>query len=222
MVQTRVPFQMPRTFPVFPLTGAVLMPFGHMPLNIFEPRYLNMVDDTLGGERVIGMIQPLEAQIDPVSDAAELYGVGTLGRIIQFNDPGNGRYQITLEGLSRFRLSTARAADPLRGYRTADGDFAPFKADLSPVEHDDGPGRDQLLVLMRSYFGDKDIDADWDAVSSAPYEALVASLTMSCPFAPEEKQALLECDTHADRAQMLISLFEMSIAEGGADSAIKH
>jgi len=223
MVQARIPMQIPDQFPLFPLTGAVLMPFGHLPLNIFEPRYLNMIDDALGNERMIGMIQPRKAKGDLVPDDAGLYEIGTLGRIIQFSDPGDGRYLITLEGMTRFRIKTIHAPDPNRGYRRAEADLTPYDHDLSPIEHDDGPGRDRLLDLMQSYFGNKDIEADWDAVSSAPYEALVASLAMSCPFVPEEKQALLECDSHADRAAMLISLFEMSTADLGAETgALKH
>lgn len=199
------------------------MPFGHLPLSIFEPRYLNMTDDVLGGHRIIGMIQPRKPQSDPIPDNADVYDIGTAGRIIQFSDPGDGRYFITLEGLSRFRIKAHKDTDSHRGYRSVEADFKPFEHDLSPIEHDDGPGRLRILKLMRAYFGDKEIEADWQAVSDAPYEALIASLAMSCPFAPEEKQALLECDTHEDRAQLLISLFEMStIADNGAEPGLKH
>lgn len=213
MLSARNPFDLPVKIPIFPLTGAILMPFGHLPLNIFEPRYINMIDDVLGSARLIGMVQPRNPLGDPVPDDAELYDIGTVGRVIQFNDPGNGRYLITLEGLMRFRITATHAPETERGYRMASVAFDDFEHDLNPVEHDDGPGRQDLLELMRQYFGENNIDADWGAVSDAPYEALVTSLTMSCPFQPQEKQALLECMSHEDRAQMLISLFHMSGAE---------
>ena len=222
MVSSRIPFDLPRRLPIFPLSGAVLMPFGHLPLQIFEPRYVHMIDDALGQGRTIGMIQPRKTQGDPVPDDAQLYDIGTVGRIIQFSDTGDGRYIITLEGLMRFRIERLHAPDPRRGYRTVDALYSGFEHDLSPVENDDGPGRDRLLELTRTYFGENEIEADWDAVSSAPYEALVASLSMTCPFAPEEKQALLECPDQEDRAAMLISLFEMS-ADGAHDQpTLKH
>lgn len=223
MAATRNQMQLPAHLAIFPLSGAVLMPFGHLPLNVFEPRYLNLVDDLLGSGRIIGMIQPRHTQPDPVPDDAELYDVGTAGRIIQFQDPGDGRYMITLEGLSRFRVRSPDQSSSNHGYRFVDADYGSFAHDLSPDEHEDGPGRKRILELMHSYFGDKDIDADWDAVSKAPYEALVASLSMSCPFAPQEKQALLECYNHEERAHMLISLFEMSTAHGASvHDTLKH
>jgi len=223
MLGSRNPFDMPKKLPVFPLTGAVLMPFGHLPLNIFEPRYIQMIDDALGAGRIVGMIQPRGTQSEPVPDDAALYDIGTAGRIIQFQDSGDGRYLITLEGLARFRVASLYpAGDNLRGYRCVEAEYECFQHDLTPTERDDGPGRGRILELMQDYFGDKDIDADWNAVSEAPYEALVASLAMSCPFAPEEKQALLECGTHEDRAHMLISLFEMSGMTTQDHGVFKH
>lgn len=223
MLGVHTPFQLPERIPIFPLSGAVLMPFGHLPLNVFEPRYINLIDDTLGSGRIFGMIQPRQNQGDPVPDDAELFDVGTIGRIIQFNDSGDGRYMITLQGLTRFKMSPTATPYPDRGYRWVKAEYDRFPNDLNPVEHYEGAGRERILELMQSYFGDKDIDADWDAVAEAPYEALVASLAMSCPFAPEEKQALLECPNHQDRARMLISLFEMSNANlGGNHGVMKH
>lgn len=223
MAGTRNPSELPNRLAIFPLSGAVLMPFGHLPLNIFEPRYLNLIDNVLGAGRILGMIQPREAHAELVPDDAQLFDIGTAGRIIQFQDSGDGRYLITLEGLSRFRLRSAVAPVGDQGYRCVDADFAPFEHDLDPTEQDDGPGRERILSLMQDYFGDKDIEADWEAVSKAPYEALIASLSMSCPFAPQEKQALLECENHEERAHMLISLFEMSIASSApVPHALKH
>lgn len=222
MAISRTPLQMPDRLPVFPLNGVVLMPFGHIPLNIFEPRYLNMIDDALGGPRIIALTQPRLPYGDPVPDDAALYDVGTAGRIISFSDPGNGTYQITLEGLARFHIKSVGDVDPQRGYRHVDADFYPFLDDLNPGERDDGPERMRILELLRDYFSDKEIEADWDSVSDAPYEALVSSLVMTCPFEPGEKQALLECENHFARARMLISLFEMNIEGPAAPGGLKH
>lgn len=222
MTSARTLSNLPNRMPVFPLSGVVLMPFGHLPLNIFEPRYLNMIDDALGGARIIATAQPRTPFADPVPDDAPLYDVGTAGRIISFQDPGNGRYLITLEGLSRFRIKSNHPADAQRGYREVCADYAAYVQDLHPQEENDGPGRGRILELLRDYFTGKGIEADWSAVSDAPYEALVSSLVMTCPFEPGEKQALLECENHAQRARMLISLFEMSIESPIAPGGLKH
>ncbi len=221
MLNARNIRSLPQKIPLLPLNGVVLMPFGHLPLNIFEPRYVNMIDDVIGNLRVIGMIQPRAPEPDPVADNAPLYDVGTAGRIIQFQDTGDGRYLITLEGLARFRIMHEIDPDPARGYRTADIDFNAYQTDLSPSKTGDAPEHGRILELMREYFTGKDINTDWDAVSDAPYEALISSLTMTCPFAPEEKQALLQCRSHEDRARMLISLFEINLG-GMSPSALKH
>lgn len=222
MTITRNPSKLPQRIPVFPLCGVVLMPFGHVPLNVFEPRYLNMVDDVLGGARLIALVQPRDIFPDLVPDDAALYSVGTVGRIVSFHDPGNGTYQITLEGLSRFRVAGDNAIDPARGYRTIEADFTAYQTDLRPDEENDGPERGRILELLRDYFSSKGIEADWSSVSDAPYEALVSSLVMTCPFEPGERQALLECENHAQRAQMLISLFEMNVEGPIAPGGLKH
>lgn len=221
MVIARSPFQLPERMPVFPLSGVVLMPFGHLPLHIYEPRYLNMIDDALGGPRIIALAQPRLPFDDPVPDDAALYDIGSAGRIIGFADPGNGRYQITLEGLTRFRIKAVHTAAE-RGYRTVDADFSPFQDDLQPNQLEDGPERARILALLRDYFADKEIEADWDSVSEAPYEALISSLVMTCPFEPNEKQALLECKNHFERARMLVSLFEINIENPQSPGGFKH
>jgi len=222
MLGERPPMKLPNLLPVFPLTGAVLLPFGHLPLNIFEPRYIHMIDDALGASRLIAMIQPRVAESGLIAGDAALYDIGTVGRIIQFSDTGDGRYLITLEGLSRFRAKSVTFVDSERGYRSVEADFEPFHHDLDPSKHEDEPSRDRIIELMRTYFNEQDIDADWDVVNDAPFEALIASLAMSCPFAPEEKQALLQCDSHEDRAHMLIALFEMSGEVGQYTARLKH
>ncbi|HEY9163388.1 MAG TPA: LON peptidase substrate-binding domain-containing protein, partial [Magnetovibrio sp.] len=180
------------------------------------------IDDALGRGRVIGLVQPRERTIEPVPDDAVLYDVGTVGRIVSFHDPDGGRYHLTLQGISRFRTVKELPFEPTRGYRQVEADFAPFTADLTIGNHNDDPGRERILELMRGYFSSKGIDADWDAVAQASFDSLVASLTMTCPFEPGEKQALLECQSHAQRAKMLISLFEMSMTSGSPPNSLAH
>lgn len=222
MSATRVPQNLLERIPVFPLSGVVLLPFGHVPLTIFEPRYINMIDDALGRERLIGLIQPRARTIDPVPDDAPLYDIGTVARIVSFHDPDNGRYHITLQGISRFRIRSELQSERLRGYREVEADYRGFVADLTVGNHDDDPGRQRILELMQSYFVSKGIEADWSAVSQASFDSLVSSLTMTCPFEPGEKQALLECENHAQRAKMLISLFEMSTEGSSLPSGMTH
>ena len=199
----------PAILPLFPLAGALLLPGGQLPLNIFEPRYLRMIDDVLGGARMIGMIQPKDGE---GPRGPELYSVGCAGRITSFAETGDGRYLITLTGQRRFRLADEIAADT--PYRQGEADWAAFEIDA----HDDSTGedvdRDAFLEAMRDYLTAEGLKTDWDAAASAPIDALVASLAMGCPFEPTEKQALLEARTTYDRAQSLMALMEIS---GAAD-----
>ena len=223
MLIARTPFVLPSRLPVFPLSNVVVLPFAQLPLHVFEPRYLNMVDDALGGARMIAMVQPrIPCEDGLVHDDAALYDVGTAARMIAFQETADGRYHITLEGVTRFRVQTIRPIDPARGYRTVDADFTAFYADRTPSDMPDGPGRASLIALLRQFFTAKEIPADWDSVDDAPYEALVSSLTINCPFEPGEKQALLECENHAARALMLISLFEMSLEGGYSSGGLTH
>lgn len=196
--------ELPTEFPIFPLPGAVLLPGGRLPLNIFEPRYLNMVDDALGEGRCIGMIQP--DGIRPATPTGPgLYRIGCLGRLTSFSETDDGRYLITLSGLSRFAVSVE--LEMRRGYRCVRADLARFKADLEP-----DPGeieREQLIKALRAYFGARGFDANWDAINDMPDGVLVATLSMVCPFEPPEKQALLEAFSTAERAQALLALLRM-------------
>lgn len=223
MLRARSPIPAVGPLPIFPLSGVVLMPYGQIPLNIFEPRYIHMIDDVLGGSRLIGMVQPRTASSELIPDDAPLFEIGSVGRIVSFQDPGDGRYQIILEGQTRFRIHSEVAMDASRGYRQVIADTAPFIHDRELSQDDDGPGRARILELLQLYFNDKGIEADWASVSEAPYEALVSSLAMNCPFEASEKQALLECENHAVLAQMLISLFEMNVEGNSApNGGIKH
>ncbi len=201
---------LPPAIPLFPLAGALLLPGGQLPLNIFEPRYLRMVDDALGGARVIGMIQPSEGVGE--DGRPSLFDVGCAGRITSFMEADDGRYLITLTGLRRFRLKIEAVADT--PYRQAQADWAAFDIDAHKDLSGEEIDRDEFLEIMQDYLGAEGLETDWEAAASAPIDALVASLAMGCPFAPNEKQALLEARSVAERAECLMALMEMSGGEG--------
>ncbi len=196
--------KMATEFAIFPLTGAVVLPGGKLPLNIFEPRYLNMVDDALGEGRFIGMIQPDELRAATPTGPG-LYRVGCLGRISSFSETEDGRYLITLTGLTRFAVAVE--LELRRGYRRVRADLARFAADLEPDT--DGIERDVLLAALRAYFSAHGFDANWDAINEMPDAMLVATLAMVCPFEPPEKQVLLEAAGIEERTQALLALLQM-------------
>jgi uncharacterized protein len=207
---------LPDRVPVFPLAGALLLPSGQMPLNIFEPRYLAMVDATLSGDRLIGMIQPaLDA-----SDRAKsppLCEVGCLGRIAQFSETGDGRYTILLAGVSRFRVvEEVAATTPYRQCRISIESFADL---AEPLSGEDEVDRSALLRTFRDYLDANGLEADWDSVNRATNAGLVTALSMMSPYGPPEKQALLEAPDHATRAKTLIAITEMALAGANAPSA---
>lgn len=201
---------LPAEFAVFPLAGALLLPRGKLPLNIFEPRYLALTEDALGAGRMFGMIQP-----DPTAAVTEngpgLYRVGCLGRMSSFSETDDGRYLITLSGLVRFAVTAELAMQ--RGYRRVQADFSRFVADLDPDPEPCGVEREPLLTALRTYFSRRNFDANWDAIRRMPDDTLVVTLAMVCPFEPAEKQALLEATTEADRAATLLALLQMGAAE---------
>ncbi len=200
---------LPKTIPVFPLAGALLLPRGRLPLNIFEPRYLAMVDTALRTTRVIGMIQPVtEDERRP-----KLYPVGCLGRLTSWSDTGDGRFFITLSGTIRFRvMEELKTTTP---YRQVEPDYAPYADDLSDADDDNYVDRKRLGVCLKAYMEQKRIEADLSLIDRAPAETLINSLSMICPFAPAEKQALLEAGTLSDRAQLLTTLIEMAATGHG-------
>src|SRR5579864_7804698 len=214
---TREPRVLPDIIPIFPLTGVLLLPRGRLPLNIFEPRYLAMTRDSLGGERLIGMVQPNEPQQDNTGRGTlnpPVYQVGCAGRITQFAETDDGRYLITLTGVSRFRI--VEELPLLSGYRRVVPDWQPFARDRQ------APGepsfdRARLLAGLKGYFAQRKLSADWSAIEKAPSEYLVTSIAMACPFAPSEKQALLEAADLDDRAQLLTALVEMAAIEPAND-----
>jgi hypothetical protein len=204
---------LPGTVPIFPLSGALLLPRARLPLHIFEPRYLTMVDAALGGHRLIGMIQPRPAP--ETVQRPDLYPVGCLGKITSFSETEDGRYFITLTGVCRFRPE--RELDTITPYRQIVADYADFEADLAPAEDENAVDRHHLAEALKDYLTKQNLDADWETIEHAPCETLVNSLAVICPFEPPEKQALLEAPTLAERGRALIALIEMASAEEDDD-----
>ena len=214
--------QLPQALPVFPLPGVLLLPRGRLPLNIFEPRYLAMTRDALAGDRLIGMVQP-----KPGADghrrgdigAAAIYPVGCAGRLTAFAETDDGRYLITLTGLCRFQVK--EELPERHGYRCVQVDWSGYEGDLEASECC-GLKRENFESALAHYFRIYGIQADWTTIKEAPDERLITSLAMICPFAPTEKQALLEAPTLADRARVMQTLIEMAVAERGSGDTARH
>jgi uncharacterized protein len=201
---------LPSDFAVFPLTGALLLPRGKLPLNVFEPRYLAMTQDSLGAGRMFGMIQP-DPNAPTGPNGSALYRVGCLGRLSSFSETDDGRLLITLTGLIRFTIESE--LDVVNGYRRVRGDFGRYRADLDEATDDAvGCNREKLLEALRGYFQQRQVEANWDAIRRMADDALVVTLAMACPFEPVEKQALLEAETPAERAATLLALLQMGAA----------
>ncbi|MFD2236458.1 LON peptidase substrate-binding domain-containing protein [Aureimonas populi] len=209
--------EVPATIPVFPLEGALLLPGGQMPLNIFEPRYLEMVDDALKGDRVVGIIQPrLDGARQP-SGEPELCAVGCLGRLTSITETGDGRYLITLHGIARFRVEEEIASrTPYRICRTKI-----FAADLDLDSGAEDVDREALLGAFRLYLEANQLEADWDSVVKASNETLVNALSMMSPYGPAEKQALLEAPDLKTRAETLVAITEISLARGNSEDGTR-
>ncbi|MBV9785168.1 MAG: LON peptidase substrate-binding domain-containing protein [Acidisphaera sp.] len=201
---------LPAEFPIFPLSGALLLPGGKLPLNIFEPRYLAMVEDALAGGRVLGMIQPDPAAAE-TGRGPGLLRVGCLGRLRSFSETDDGRYLITLHGLIRFGI--AEELEIRRGYRRVRADYAGFAGDLDERPEPPPLQREELFTALRRYFSSRGFDANWDALREMPDDMLVATLCMACPFETMEKQALLEAATPAERAAVLLAVLRIDMHE---------
>ena len=208
----------PTITPLFPLSGALLLPKGRLPLNIFEPRYLKMVDDALAGPRLISMIQPLDGE-DAQGPLPRLYEGGCAGRIVSFAETGDGRYLITLAGLRRFRLVEELAQET--PYRVGKVDWSAFAIDAQEDPSGARVDREKLLRVTGAYLNASGLKADWEAAMAAPTENLVISLAMGCPFAPAEKQALLEARTLYDCAECLMALMEMAGSDEPGDQQLQ-
>jgi hypothetical protein len=209
----RLAKDLPSTIPLFPLEGALLLPGGRMPLNIFEPRYLQMVDEAVAGSRLIGVIQPRLDGALREDGEPELCNVGCAGRIIAFSETGDGRYLISLQGVFRFRIAHELAVrTPFRQAKPA-----PFLADLDDDPAANEIDRPALLKAFRAYLQANDLEADWESVSRAENAMLVNALSMMAPYGPAEKQALLEAADLKTRAETLIAITEMTLARENED-----
>lgn len=205
---------LPATVPVFPLSGALLLPGGNLPLNIFEPRYLTMFDAAMAAERLIGMVQPSLTEAnnyDP--NMPVLSQIGCLGRITSFTESGDGRYLVTLTGVCRFRLiDEVVCSKPYRVFK-----HAPLLTDLTGDDDESAVDRDSLLRVFRDFLDANQLEADWESVERAGNRILVNSLSMMSPFGPAEKQALLEAPDLRSRAETLIAITEIVLAQGRSD-----
>lgn len=200
--------ELPGTARVFPLSGALLLPRGELPLNIFEPRYLAMVDEAIAGDRLIGIVQPF-----PGGDASdpELYKIGCLGRLTHFSETGDGRYLITLTGVARFKIVSE---EPRTGLvRRCAVAFDAFAGDLTAGAGEAAVDRARMVAMLREFAQATDVEVDWASVDAAPTETLVNALAMMCPFGPREKQSLLEAVDLKTRAEILVKLAAFELAQ---------
>jgi len=203
---------LPDTIPMFPLPGALLLPRGRLPLQIFEPRYLAMLDDVLKTDhRLIGMIQPV--------DGEQLHSIGCAGRLTGFTETSDGRYMITLTGISRFRILKQVAG--FTPYLRADVSWRGYERDLGGAEHDPGFDRVSFLDLLSRYFASEELQTDWDSLKEAEAELLINSLSMLSPFEREDKQALLEAPSLTSRRETLVTLMEFALRGGASEEVMQ-
>jgi len=207
----RGPGDLPDVVPIFPLPGALLLPRGQMPLNVFEPRYLALVDDALAGRRLVGMIQP-DSRHPGSEQRPHLYSVGCVGRITQFAETGDGRYLVELTGVGRFRILEELAVRTL--YRQCRVTFAPFADDFIARKGEEAVDRKALLDALSAFLKANSFKADWEGIENAPNEALVNALAMMSPYGPAEKQAMLEAPDLKTRAEILVAVTEIELAKG--------
>lgn len=210
---------LPSTIPIFPLPGALMLPRAHLPLHLFEPRYLAMLDDVLKTpHRLVGMIQPNNG---PASQQRQngLHSIGCAGRVTGFSETEDGRYMITLTGISRFRVT--KEVEGFAPYRRCDVSWAGFDRDLGPTEVDSGFDRKGFLSLLGRFFDDQSMKTDWDSLCEAEDELLINSLSMLCPFEPEDRQALLEAPSLSTRRETLVTLIEYALRGGTSEDAMQ-
>ena len=205
------PAEMPATIPLFPLTGALLLPRRPIQLTVFEPRYLEMLDDALSGERVIGVIQP-SSEEEASDRVPELYPLGCAGRIVQYAEIGDGRCFLTLMGVARFRLTGETPSD--HPYRIAVPDYSPFAEDFQEGAGEAAVDRDDLIAALKQFAEVNEIKVVWSDIKKASNEALVNGLSMMSPCGPREKQALLEAKDLKSRAEMLVAITTIELARG--------
>lgn len=209
------PADLPEVIPVFPLPGALLLPRGQMPLNIFEPRYLEMIDDAMASRhRLIGMIMPDAAHPGP-EDKPNLYRIGCVGRITQLAETGDGRYLLQLTGISRFRIE--EEPDVKTSYRQCRVSYSDFVSDFVARKGEDEVDRKAVLQALTNFLDANNLKTDWEGIESAPNEALVNALAMMSPYGSAEKQAMLEARDLKTRAEILVAVTEIELAKGKVD-----
>lgn len=208
---------LPDTIAVFPLPGALLLPRARLPLHIYEPRYLQMLEDVMKTRhRLIGMIQPRDV---PGAAEKRLQAIGCAGRLTGFSETDDGRYMITLSGISRFRVT--QEVQGFTPYRRCQVDWAPFRRDLGGPETDEGFRREDFLAQLARYLQAMKLSTDWGNLKGADEELLINSLSMLCPFPPEDKQALLEAPSLETRRETLVTLIEFALRGGSADEVMQ-
>ncbi len=212
------PAGLPQAIPVFPLTGALLLPFSHRPLNIFEPRYVAMVDHALASNRLIGLIQPQDTAEESPRGRAALQRIGTVGRLTHWEENGEGRYFIILEGLTRFELGAELTV--MTPFRQAAIDATAFALDFTRAHGEDEVDRGRFLKMMRDYAEFANFELNWDEIDKTGTADLVNFACMVSPYGPREKQVLLEAPSLGDRAETLIALAEFEMAKGGAGTPL--
>ena len=213
------PDDVPVTVPLFPLTGAVLLPKAQMPLNIFEPRYVAMIDAALKGDRVVGMIQPDFTVSGTTGDETPpLVSIGCLGRIVAYQETGDGRYLVTLTGITRFTLM--EELETVTPYRIGRISVEDFTVDFDTGRGESAVDREGLVKALRIYLDANDLEADWESIDRASTEVLVNALSMMSPYGPAEKQALLEAPDLRTRAETLVALTEVDLARREGDDGM--
>ncbi len=218
----RRPADLPPRIPLFPLRGAILLPRATLPLNVFEPRYLEMIDDAMSGDRLIGIVQPIQdadhdEEESPLGRSVALRNVGCVGRVTSYQEVDDGRLVITLTGIARYDILDEAVTD--RPYRVASVSYDRFASDLSEGLGEDEVDRTNLLRVLRSYLDANRLEADWAAIQRASSEFLINALCVMCPYGPEEKQALLEAEDLKRRADVLVALAEMELASSGSSGS---
>lgn len=207
---------LPDTIPVFPLPGALLLPRSRLPLHLFEPRYLAMLDDVLKtSSRLVGMVQPYDAP----GSSGKLHSIGCAGKLTAFSETEDGRYMITLSGASRFRI--VEEVEGFTPYRRCKVNWQGFDRDLGPVEKDTNFDRDVFMEALGRYLTDQGLSTDWESLGEAEDELLINSLSMLCPFEPEDKQALLEAPSLSTRRETLMTLIEYSLRGGNGEEIMQ-
>ncbi len=210
---------LPAALPIFPLPGVLLLPRGKLPLNIFEPRYLSMVEHVMAGERLIGMVQPKSGESVAEGEAPEVYPVGCAGRITSYSETDDGRFLITLTGVGRFRI--LRELPGLAGYRRVEPDFAAYPDDLGPAAGGIGD-RQRLINALKGYVSQFGLAVEWSTLEKTDDDRLVTALAMICPFEAGEKQALLEAPDLVERARLVTALIEMAVLGHRGGEALRH